>query len=46
MIDIAICVFGVLGVLACRIIENIMWELDREKALGYEFEHYLGGDEG
>lgn len=38
MIDIVICIFGIAGVFACRIIENIMWECDREKALGYGFE--------
>ena len=42
MIDIVICIFGIAGVFACRIIENIMWEHDREKALGYEFERYCG----
>lgn len=42
MIDIAICFLGIVGIIACRIIENIMREHDREKALGYEFERYCG----
>lgn len=44
MIDIAICIFGIVGILVCRIIENFMLEHDREKALGYEFERYCGAD--
>jgi hypothetical protein len=42
MIDIVICILGIIGILVCRIIENVMWEYDREKALGYEFKRYCG----
>lgn len=38
MTDIAICILGIIGILVCRIIEYSMWEHDREKALGCEFE--------
>ena len=38
MTDIIICVFIFIGILFCGIIENIMWEHDREKAFGYELE--------
>ena len=42
MTDITICVLGVLGILACRIIEYSMWEHDRDKALGCDFEKKKG----
>ena len=32
-----IIIIGIIGSLVCKIIENSMWEHDREKALGYEF---------
>lgn len=44
MIDIAICILGIVGVLSCRIIENAMWDHEREKALSYELERYCGTD--
>ena len=33
MIDIVVCIFGIVGILVCRVIENVMWECDYEKAL-------------
>ena len=44
MIYIIICILGIIGILVCRTIENSMWEHDREKALGYEFEQLRGKD--
>ena len=46
MIDIVVCVFGIIGIFLCEIIENVMWECDYEKALGCEFEHYYGAKIG
>lgn len=39
MRDIIICIIGIIGLIACKIIENSMWEHDREKAFGYELKH-------
>ena len=36
MIDIVVCILGIIGILVCRVIENVMWEHDYEKALGFE----------
>lgn len=38
MTDIAICILEIIGILVCRIIEYSIWEHDREKTLGCEFE--------
>ena len=45
MRDIIICIIGIIGFVACGIIENAMWEHDREKALGYELEPHWGEGE-
>ena len=37
MRDITICIIGIIGWFVCSIIENAMWEHDREKALDYDF---------
>ena len=47
MIDVAICILGIIGLFVCKVIENAMWDHEREKAMGYELEHYCGaGMEG
>lgn len=45
MTDIIIFIIGIIGFMVCEIIENAMWEHDREKALGYELKHYWRTDE-
>ena len=40
MTYIIICIIGIIGFMACEIIENAMWEHDREKTFGYEFKPY------
>lgn len=42
MVYIIICIIGIIGFIACEIIEDIMWECDREKAFGYELKRYCG----
>lgn len=38
MIDIIVCIImGIVGLVICEIIENIMWEHDRDKALDIDF---------
>ena len=34
MKDIAIIVLALIGLKICTIVENVMWECDRDKALG------------
>ena len=42
MIDIAICILGIIGLFVCRVIENAMWDHEREKVMGYELKYYCG----
>ena len=41
MTYIIICIIGIIGFIVCGIIENAMWEHDREKAFCYELKPYL-----
>lgn len=33
-----ILIICIIGLIVCEILENVLWEKDREKALGYGFE--------
>ena len=36
---ILISLFGFIGFIICNIVQEVMWDIDRERDLNYEFKH-------